>query len=119
MTLGDVYGRVNKSGNEKGVNAVTRSSEDGSDKKEEAPTGPALALAHKRAEIVAMDKETATLRRKLVNEDLHKSTDPIVFRRVKAGIEGKLKQIEMEKHRVEGEIRHLESASKLSARRHL
>ncbi len=119
MTLGDVYGRVNKSGIDKGVNTVTRSSEDGSDKVVTAPVGAALVLSNKKKEIILLDKETSELQRKLVNADLHKTTDPMVFRRIKAGIEGRMKQIDMIKRRIEGEIRHLESSANLASRRHL
>ncbi|MFA6050784.1 MAG: hypothetical protein WC761_06370 [Candidatus Paceibacterota bacterium] len=119
MTLGDIYGKVNKSGNDRTVNSVTRSSEDGSNHAAKAPTGAALTLLHKHAEKAAYEKEVAVLRRKLVASGLHKSTDASVFAREKTQIEARLKHIDMEIRRIDGEMRHLQTTVGLEAKRHI
>jgi len=119
MTLGDIYGKVNKSGNDRMVNSVTRSSEDGSNHIAKAPTGAALTLSHKQAEKTAYEKEVAVLRRKLVAAGLHKTTDASVFEREKALIEARLKHIDMEIRRIEGEMRHLQTSAGLEAKRRI
>lgn len=119
MSLGDIYGKVTKSGNDRGINAVTRSSEDGSefalgaqkDKK-------TIDLERKKAEIKTMEGQMVALNRQIVYADLHK-TDYESYRKKKTEIETQIKRIDEHKRRLADEIRHLEASANLSARRHL
>jgi len=119
MSLGDVYGKVNKSGFEKQVNTVTRSSEDGTPAFSVTLNANATALVHKKKELESFDKQIADLRRKLESANLHKTTDPTIFPRIKAEIEGKLRAIDQAKRRIVDEIHRLEIGERNVGRKHL
>ena len=108
MSLGDIYGKVTKSGNDKGVNAVTRSSEDGS----EFIKGPAkdkktVDLERKQAEVKSIEAQMIALDRDIVHADLHK-TDYESYKLKKMEIQAKIKHLDECKRRLSDEIRRLE-----------
>lgn len=109
MSLGDVYGKVNKSGNDSGYSHASRSSEDGTPERVAAPTGAELKLKDKQREMESLDREVTGLKRELVNADLHKTPDGREFMQIKERIEGKLRQIDEHKRRLHDEIHRLET----------
>lgn len=119
MSLGDIYGKVTKSGNDRGVNAVTRSSEDGSEFVQgHAKDKNALDLERKRLGIKVIESKTIALHREIMNADLHK-VDYASYRKKKSEIEAQIKTLDQSKHRLEDEIRRHEREVSIKAKRHL
>lgn len=120
MSLGDVYGKVNRSGTGSSVNAVTRSSEDGSEFLNNVKKSrEELNLIRKNNELASFDKQVADLKRTLMNAELHKSADGGEYRLLKTQIESKLRQIDQTRRKTADEIRHLEQAIRNEARRRM
>ncbi len=113
MSLGDVYGKVNSSGNDRGWSGKSLSSEDGTPDKSAAPSAADLKIAEKHREMEALDKETIGLKRELVNADLHKTPDGRDFLQAKAQIQGRLRQIDEHKRRLHDEIHRLENTLRI------
>lgn len=119
MSLGDVYGRVTKSGNDKQVNMVTRSSEDGSEFMDtRAKDKKSLNLEHKREELNAIESQMTALHREIIHADLHK-TDYESYKQKKIVIEAEIKKLDQNKRRLADEIHRLERDVLIVGKRHL
>ena len=119
MTLGDVYGKVNRSGNDAHGRPLHRSSEDGSDASVVKKTSPtALILAQKRLDKQMIEKQIIDFHREILSADLHKK-DNVSFLETKKDLDTKIKTLDQSKRRLNDEIRRLESSVNIEEKRYM